>query len=478
MGKLVKFMVYHKLITIGEQIHVLDTLKNLEEYSNRHADFSPKGIYACPKAKSGEVGKTIDEFYDNLNIRRSEVEAGKKKEEVNVVLDDTADNFDAKKKANTPASPGGYMRRERGQNLPVLTKTAQIKHKYTMYKASFKPKLTKLYDSEDEDEEEEEEEEEEEDDIHSSDDEDEDIDSGGLTKKEIEKKLANLTYSVEPKRDELSRKLHTLYASDEVRPEAKGVRMVEVFIDFLAKHHFMCRHIAILIAYFDYGAVKKTEHFGTYNVELVVSMFSRIMDPHNFEVIAHQLNGYELGCVYARLGYLALFNPLKPEGAWELNIARREERMTAKALCLLSTNEPGRNWIGETFRWERHKEGMPGWELTTSWMAEQTMPDRGILHCTYYSGEGKGKKKCKINTNYRYSLLGLFLVNEQEILDQDTDRLNEPMKNEDSKCLKYMKMMSTTYFTYLLNNSQLKKIVYFVPKAADRKKKTTLEDNS
>ena len=67
--------------------------------------------------------------------------------------------------------------------------------------------------------------------------------------------------------------------------------------------------------------------------------------------------------------------------------------------------------------------------------------------------------------------MGLFLVSEQEILDQDSDRLNEPMRIEDSRCYKYMKMLSATYFTYLLNNSQLKKITYFVPKAASRKKK-------
>ena len=474
--KLVKFMVHAKLITLREQMSVLDILKDLTKYCSKRAEISAKGIYSCTKAKSAEMGKTVDEFYENLNNRHIEMEAGKKKEEVNVMLDDTEGNS-TEKKGNTPSSKG-FMKREREKNVPLLSKEVHTKHKYTMYRASFKPKITKPYDSEDEDEEQDPE-----DSVDGGKD-DESLDDrlendfDGLTKIEIEQKMAKLIYSVEPRRDELTKKLIKLYTSDEVSPEAKGSRMVEVLIDFMAKHYFMCRHLAILIAYFDYGAVKKTNHFGTYNVELVVSMFSRVMDPHNFEVIAHQLSGYELGCVYARLGYLALFNPLKPEGAWELNISRLEERITAKVLCLLSTNEPGRNWIGETFRWERHKDGMPGWELTTSWMAESTMPERGILHCTYYSGEGKGKKKCKVNVNYRYGLMGLFLVNEQEILDQDTDRLNEPMKNEDSKCLKYMKMMSTTYFTYLLNNSQLKKIVYFVPKAADRKKKTTLEDNS
>jgi hypothetical protein len=58
-----------------------------------------------------------------------------------------------------------------------------------------------------------------------------------------------------------------------------------------------------------------------------------------------------------------VYNPCKPEGAWELDMARREERVIAKTLCVLATNEPGDNWVFETFRWMRSMESMPGWEL-------------------------------------------------------------------------------------------------------------------
>jgi anti-sigma factor RsiW len=71
----------------------------------------------------------------------------------------------------------------------------------------------------------------------------------------------------------------------------------------------------------------------------------------------------EAACVYCRLGWLNVYNPCKPEGAWELDMARREERVVAKTLCVLATNEPGDNWVYETFRWMRSMESMPGWEL-------------------------------------------------------------------------------------------------------------------
>jgi len=44
------------------------------------------------------------------------------------------------------------------------------------------------------------------------------------------------------------------------------------------------------------------------------------------------------------------------DGAYEMEISRREERMVAKMLCLLSTNELGKNWFYEKFRHRR--EGM------------------------------------------------------------------------------------------------------------------------
>lgn len=71
----------------------------------------------------------------------------------------------------------------------------------------------------------------------------------------------------------------------------------------------------------------------------------------------------EVASTYCRLGFLNLYNPCKPEGSWELDLSRREERIVAKTLCVLATQEPGDNWPFKTFRWMRSMESMPGWEL-------------------------------------------------------------------------------------------------------------------
>lgn len=131
------------------------------------------------------------------------------------------------------------------------------------------------------------------------------------------------------------------------------------------------------------------------------------------------LSPFEIATVYCRLGWLNIYNPCKPEGSWELDLSRREERVVAKTLCVLATHEPGDNWTFNTFRWMRTMESMPGWELTQPWLTEDGMPMRGLLNITYYSGEGKRKNGCRPYIGFRKALLNLVLINEDEIVQED-----------------------------------------------------------
>jgi hypothetical protein len=78
------------------------------------------------------------------------------------------------------------------------------------------------------------------------------------------------------------------------------------------------------------------------------------------------LSPQEAACVYCRLGYLHVFNPTKPEGSWEFDLSRREERIIVKMLCILGIYEPGNNFLNETFRWARDLDPLGGWELVRS----------------------------------------------------------------------------------------------------------------
>ena len=85
--------------------------------------------------------------------------------------------------------------------------------------------------------------------------------------------------------------------------------------------------------------------FGTYRVEVVVTLFNRIVDLHNFDMVLSVLTPHEVGCVQCRIGLLHYFNPMKPEGFHTCDLSCREERVLAKILAALSFVEPGENWV-------------------------------------------------------------------------------------------------------------------------------------
>ena len=115
------------------------------------------------------------------------------------------------------------------------------------------------------------------------------------------------------------------------------------------------------MTHFFQGHIKRSKYFGSYRVELIVLLFHRLTDVQNFDLITKRLMPAEVGCLYCRLGYLKLFNPMKPEGAHFLNIANREERVLTKLLGALSTHEAGESWVDKSFQWELEMDPIPGW---------------------------------------------------------------------------------------------------------------------
>lgn len=99
----------------------------------------------------------------------------------------------------------------------------------------------------------------------------------------------------------------------DVAPEAKAARLVEVVEENLGAQYIRARHLALILERFPPECqVDKVPMFSTYRVEIVVSLFSRVKDIHNFEFVMRVLKPQEIAYLYARLGYLMLFNPMKP----------------------------------------------------------------------------------------------------------------------------------------------------------------------
>ena len=122
-----------------------------------------------------------------------------------------------------------------------------------------------------------------------------------------------------------------------------------------------------------------------HRVEVLIAAFGRVIDLENcnwarwlgFKSYDTDGNGYVLWDEVAkmraagrtpylelldRLGYLNLYNPLRPDGEYALQLSVHEERKLAEMLVML-TEEPGENLLNETFN------GLP-FEVGQKWLRE------------------------------------------------------------------------------------------------------------
>ena len=119
--------------------------------------------------------------------------------------------------------------------------------------------------------------------------------------------------------------IRLLLRSDKVGDKAKAARFAETIEEALDKVWLLCNQVALLLMVFHDGNAEKTQ-FGTYRVELLVNLFSKIIDVHNFNVISNVLTTKEYACFVCRVGLLKIFDPLEPDGPHELTLSRCDFR--------------------------------------------------------------------------------------------------------------------------------------------------------
>lgn len=131
--------------------------------------------------------------------------------------------------------------------------------------------------------------------------------------------------------------------------EFKSAALLEYFEAELGGHWLYCKYLSVLLECFTIGMAPKS-NMGSYRVELIVLLFHRLVDLHNFEFILMNLNSDEHAAVLARIGILNIFNPCKPEGGWQFDLLRWDERQVVKMMIHLSVVEPGENWYVKSLR--------------------------------------------------------------------------------------------------------------------------------
>jgi hypothetical protein len=184
-----------------------------------------------------------------------------------------------------------------------------------------------------------------------------------------------------------------LHKSKKVKSSHKAQRVNEYIEQTFGKKILLVRQVAFIIDKFEkLGSIVKLEFFSTHRVDMIINLFDRIIDIQNFDIILRLLNPFEKACLYCRLGWLILFNPLRPDNCYELNLSRFEERRVLKILLLLQFKDfdnvscvPDGNWIEKEFKWRRNIDKIENWVIPDEWKTEIGIPRRGIVFINYSS---------------------------------------------------------------------------------------------
>jgi hypothetical protein len=91
--------------------------------------------------------------------------------------------------------------------------------------------------------------------------------------------------------------LDTKGATDEYKSNA----LLEYFESELTHVWLYCKYVAHVLELFKIGVAAKSS-MGSYRVQLLVMLFDRIVDLHNFELVLMVLSAEEHACVLARIG--------------------------------------------------------------------------------------------------------------------------------------------------------------------------------
>ncbi|RYG68846.1 hypothetical protein EON64_04230 [archaeon] len=189
-----------------------------------------------------------------------------------------------------------------------------------------------------------------------------------------------------------------------------AVRILDALETVLAGRYLTSGQLGYIVEKFPFGNLQMSE-FGTFRVELIISLFSRLTDLINFEYVLQDLENVEIAMILFRLGWLNVWNPLKPEGYIVLDLSRQEERQIARMLITLNYVETGETWLEPSYApsLTTNPED-PNWKLPISWYAEETLPSTGILSVQYFSGKGIQLQGCEPNVSSRMSLMSIVLA--------------------------------------------------------------------
>jgi hypothetical protein len=167
----------------------------------------------------------------------------------------------------------------------------------------------------------------------------------------------------------------TLTAISKLSSSASALMQLE---EAMCDRHFTTLQVSFLLLCFMRKFSADTDLQDTL-VELVVSIFPFITNLVDIGDVITLLQPAQQAELYYRIGWLNLWNPIRPDGYIELNLLRREERQIAKLAMHLLMCDGAVKWCDEEYSFKRYDLHLGGWQLPKAWLTESALPSRGVL---------------------------------------------------------------------------------------------------
>jgi hypothetical protein len=114
-------------------------------------------------------------------------------------------------------------------------------------------------------------------------------------------------------------RLRNMMSDPHPSPEYRSVHTLEYLVAELAHRWIYCRQLSVLVQLYYFGVVAHSS-FGSYRVELIVKLFDRIVDLHNFQFVLMHLTAAEHAAVMARIGEWCGVRLLAADEACQLTV--------------------------------------------------------------------------------------------------------------------------------------------------------------
>ena len=388
-GRVVAILIQIYLLRIADKKKALKRLQRSAVHTDRTVNGDGKTVFECSMKRAREIGEHMSRFYENLTSRQSQLEALKGLEKIThyegidekIAELEAAHNFTHKSAAALMPIISLDDINVVNSNDAVVSLSASGRksaEKPDQFIPKVKPAAVKDLSSDHSDDQfNEDGNNNNNNNNNNSDDSEDDSEPDDVSLHSQTSDVHSVISSIssEPSHAAISSAVHYphIHKVDEwtlryIRvagsrnnsPNAKAAKILEIVLEEFEFSFIMARHLELMLDLFQEFGLTRATDFGTYRVELVVGLFGCVVDLHNFEIVMRVLTPFEAACVYCRIGWLHIYNPLKPQGAYELDLSRREERLIMKTLTTLTTHEPGETFREVNFRWERHMDPMPG----------------------------------------------------------------------------------------------------------------------